>query len=321
MDLSLKPDPNNSQLLIVLFVFLGTVLFVFSTFAAQVAYRIIQRLRHKSPKPLNLFERVIFLLGTVGILCIVYGLFIEPYWLSVTTIPLSSEKLASVSRPIRLVQISDLHCDPTARLEETLPDVIAAQHPDLILFTGDALNSPGGMPILHRCLTRLATIAPTYVVKGNWDAWYFKDCDRFAGTGVVQLDGSVKTHVAGTDIWLCGLPVGTSKTIANVMSSVPENAFTIFLYHYPDFIEEMAKNRVDLYLAGHTHGGQVALPIYGALMTLSSRGKQFESGLYEYGQTHLYVNRGIGMEGGKAPRIRFWARPEVTVFELSAKPL
>ena len=60
----------------------------------------------------------------------------------------------------------------------------------------------------------------------------------------------------------------------------------------------------------------MALPWYGAIVTLSKYGKQYEAGLYSIGTTHLYVNRGIGMEGGIAPRVRFFARPEITVVEL-----
>jgi predicted MPP superfamily phosphohydrolase len=67
--------------------------------------------------------------------------------------------------------------------------------------------------------------------------------------------------------------------------------------------------------AGHIHGGQVALPFYGALVTLSRTGKTYESGLYRVGGTWLHVSRGLGMEGGHIPRVRFWARPEVTVIE------
>ena len=73
---------------------------------------------------------------------------------------------------------------------------------------------------------------------------------------------------------------------------------------------------VDLYLCGHTHGGQIAMPFYGALITMSKFGKKYEAGMYTVGDTILYVNRGIGMDGGPAPRVRFLARPEITVFEI-----
>jgi predicted MPP superfamily phosphohydrolase len=91
---------------------------------------------------------------------------------------------------------------------------------------------------------------------------------------------------------------------------------SIFLYHYPEEVENPALRSADIYLAGHTHGGQVALPFYGALLTLSKFGKKYEAGTYKVGQTTLNVNRGIGMEGGHAPRVRFYARPEITVIDI-----
>jgi uncharacterized protein len=94
------------------------------------------------------------------------------------------------------------------------------------------------------------------------------------------------------------------------------SSLNLFMYHYPDEIENVAGHRVDLYCAGHTHGGQIALPWYGALVTLSKFDKKYESGLYRVSDTFLYVNRGIGMEGGQAPRVRFCARPEVTVIDI-----
>jgi predicted MPP superfamily phosphohydrolase len=61
----------------------------------------------------------------------------------------------------------------------------------------------------------------------------------------------------------------------------------------------------------------VALPFYGALVTFSVLGKKYESGLFREGATWMYVNRGIGMEGGFVPRVRFGARPEITVYEIA----
>ena len=261
-------------------------------------------------------EKIIIAVGAFGCLCVLYGLFVEPYWLSVEHVKLESAKLAK-GQSLRIVHISDLHCDPEKRLEDKLPRVIAVEKPDVILFTGDAINSPGGLPNFRECLTKLAKIAPTYVVKGNWDAWYFRNLDRFNGTGVTELNfEAIPLDVRGSKIWIAGLPVGTKRTVKETMANAPVSDYRIFLFHYPDFIEEMARNNIDLYLAGHTHGGQVALPFYGALITLAETGKKYESGLHKLGDTYMYTNRGIGMEGGKAPRVRFCARPEVTVIDV-----
>jgi predicted MPP superfamily phosphohydrolase len=73
---------------------------------------------------------------------------------------------------------------------------------------------------------------------------------------------------------------------------------------------------VDLYLAGHTHGGQLRLPFFGAIVTASIYGKRYEMGAYRQGDTLLYVSRGVGMEGKGAPRARFLCPPEVVLCTL-----
>ncbi len=221
------------------------------------------------------------------------------------------------------MHLSDLHSDAVPRLEERLPALVATERPDRILFTGDSINSPEGLPVFRRCLTALAKIAPTYVVRGNWDVWWWAELDLFGGTGAINLglaarEGrNVAVDVQGTRVSLAGVAVEDEDHIRGVLRNVPTSEISIFLHHYPDEVYEVAKQGADVYLAGHTHGGQVALPFYGALITLSRFGKRFESGPYRIGDTFLYVTRGIGMEGGSAPRVRFMARPEVTVLELT----
>ena len=246
-----------------------------------------------------------------------YGYFVEPYWPAVTHVQITSGNLPPGSSPVRIAHISDLHSDPRPRLEERLPDIISAEKPDLIVFTGDAVNSPDALPVMQRCMTRLAAIAPTFAVKGNWDAWYWGRLNLFDGTGVEELNGTAREVKAGTSsIWVAGVAVESEDRLNQAFKSIPPGACTLFLYHYPDLIHEVAERPVDLYCAGHTHGGQVALPFYGVLITFSRFGKRYESGLYRVNNTWMYVNRGIGMEGGSAPRVRFCARPEITVIEV-----
>ncbi len=262
-------------------------------------------------------RRAAHTLAVMGLGCFAYAYFVEPYWLAVTQVTIQSAKLPAGTRPIRIVHISDLHSDPAPRLEDRLPDRIAQEQPDVIVFTGDAINSPTGLPVFRDCVTRLAAIAPTFAVRGNWDTGFWGKLDLFGGTGVKELNGQpTKLEVEGVPLWIGGVPVAKTSLIATLFDNVPPNEFRLFLYHYPDEIEEAAHQGVDLYCAGHTHGGQIALPFYGALMTLSRFDKEYEAGLYRVGDTQLYVNRGIGMEGGIAPRMRFWARPELTVIEV-----
>ena len=300
-------------------VFIAAVLFVYLMAALALGRIVLRRLRLISApsRAVAWAERASLALAFAGVLCIAYGYFVEPYRIAVTRHRVETAKLPRGTRPIRLVHISDLHSDPVARLEGRLPEVIAAERPDLIVYTGDSINSPAGLPVFRDCLTRLARVAPTFVVKGNWDAWFWPALDRFGGTGARELKSeAVRFEVADTAIWIAGVPVMGEGQFEETFAGIPEDAFTVFLHHYPDLIREVAAKRIDLYCAGHTHGGQVALPLYGALITLSKFGKKYEAGLYREGVTTLYVNRGIGMEGGHAPRVRFWAVPEVTVIEI-----
>jgi len=229
------------------------------------------------------------------------------------------DELPPGARPIRLVHISDVHSDPTARLEGRLPGAIAAERPDLIVFTGDAINSPGGAAHFRALMTELAAIAPTYAVRGNWDTRQWGRIDLFGGTGAVEIaHGAVPVRLDGiaAPLWIVGLDADSGDELEDVLAGVPAGALTVLLHHYPEEIGRAASLGVDLFCAGHTHGGPVALPFYGALVTMSRTGKRYEAGLYRERGTWLYVNRGIGMEGGRAPRVRFFARPEVTVIEL-----
>lgn len=262
-------------------------------------------------------RRVAFVFAVLGTLCILYGRFIEPYWLEVTHVVIESEKLPPGSGPVRLVHISDLHCDPAPRLEERLAVVAAELKPDAILYTGDSVNSPAGLPVFRQCVKSLARVAPSFGVRGNWDTRTWRNLDLFSGTGFRELVGeSVVLDLRGVKLWIGGAAVDDTDGEARALLGIPPDRFSIFLHHFPDKVVESAWAGVDLHLAGHTHGGQIALPFYGALMTLSKFGKRFESGLGRYESTWIHVNRGVGMEGGAVPRVRFCARPELTLIEL-----
>ena len=262
-------------------------------------------------------RRALLALAAFGLLCMAYGRFVEPTWLEVRHVSIISPRLPKGARPVRIVHVSDLHSDPTPRLEGRLPDVVAAERPDLIVFTGDAINAPEGLAAFKSCMGRFSGIAPTFAVTGNWDERFSIDLPLYAGTGVRELKGgAAKVDVAGTSVWVAGIPGWGADAVGQALAAVPPGAFTVLLHHYPEDVEAFAaRGTVDLCCAGHIHGGQVALPFYGALVTLSRTGKRYESGLYRVGGTWLYVSRGVGMEGGEAPRVRFCARPEVTVIE------
>ena len=156
-----------------------------------------------------------------------------------------------------------------------------------------------------------------FAVTGNWDFSYWSAIDLFDGTGFEEL--RLRKRIVekdGESIILSGLAFENGKRSSRVTKKLKPEDFNLFLYHNTDLMDYFDGIPVDLYLCGHTHGGQIALPFYGALTTLSRHGKQYEAGLYQRGHIQLYVNRGIGLEGGWSPKVRFWARPEIAVFDI-----
>ncbi len=254
-------------------------------------------------------------LALAGILCILYGYFIEPHWIELKAVEISTAKLARTS--LRIVQISDLHCETKIKNENKMVEIVNSLNPDIIVFTGDSLNTPKALSVFRDVMGRLKASVGKYAVTGNDDFAIARGLDLFRDTGFHLLNKeSVRLTKEGETFFISGLDYVYPDRLREVLGKVPSGFFSIFLYHKSDLIEDLKGANVDLYLAGHTHGGQVALPFYGALITLSKYGKKYESGEYSVNGITLYVNRGIGTEGNVLLAARFFARPEITVFDI-----
>jgi predicted MPP superfamily phosphohydrolase len=249
----------------------------------------------------------------IGLLCIAYGLWIETEWLEVTHQEVRTPKLLP-GEHLRIALISDLHVAGRHRaLSEMIATINEAQ-PDLVLFTGDALNAQDGLPVFRDALESMHAREGRFAVRGNHDVWYWRNTDLFGG-GVAQELTGTPVMLRGDRVALCGAPFGATERVTACLEQAPTRALRIVAYHTPDFVEDAAALHADVYLAGHTHGGQVRLPVYGAVVTMSKFDKKYEAGRYEVDQTVLYVSRGIGEERW-FPRFRFLCRPEMTVIDV-----
>jgi predicted MPP superfamily phosphohydrolase len=248
-------------------------------------------------------------------LCLLHAYFVEPYWIEVSRLAIRTPKLQHVG--FRIVQISDLHCDRTPRNEERVVRIVNQLEPDIVVATGDYLNDASAVSLLRDTLGRLDAPLGKFAVTGNFEVRYWPGLDLLEGTGFRLLEhDKVSVVKDGERVNISGLGFGLSDAYPSLLDGVADEPFDVFLYHTPDLIEDIGGLGVDLYLCGHTHGGQVALPLYGALVTFSKFGKKYESGLYRCDGTMLYVNRGLGMEPRPAPQVRFLARPEIAVFDI-----
>lgn len=255
--------------------------------------------------------RVFIGVASFGLCCVVYGACIEADWLTTTQIEVRTPKLQRGER-VRIVLLSDLHVRHPSRALAELPAAVTALEPDLLIFTGDSIATRRALPLFREVLGGLPAKHGRFAVKGNHDVWYFPKSDLFGGGVAHELTGSA-TVAAG--LVLCGVPYGSEGLLARCLSDHPEG-FRVVVHHTPDSVEDLQGLQPDLYLAGHTHGGQIRLPFYGALMTMSQFDKRYEMGRYQVGPTTLFVTRGVGFEPLPAPRVRFLCPPEIAVIDV-----
>jgi hypothetical protein len=261
---------------------------------------------------------VIHLLAVTGIACACYGYFIESYNIQINTIRIETDKLKNTS--LRIVQISDMHCDKKARLEPLLADFINPLNPDIIVFTGDAVNSRDGLELFHTTMAGLHASIGKFAVTGNWETLHLPNLDYYTATGFELLDQDVRfLEKDGETFCIAGLGYLKGPHSGPVITKLKSDCFTVFLFHTPDFVYWLKGLPINLYLCGHMHGGQIALPFFGSVIN-PRIGSQYIQGLNDYKDIPIYTNRGIGTVGWFPP-IRFLSRPEITVFEIVPKRL
>lgn len=294
--------------------------------AAAAAHKIPSRRGWVASTPASLKKIMLaaWLVQAFIYILAVYSLYFAPFNLQTTHLAVPAPHLL-LNRPLRILQISDLHIERlTPREEKALVQVQELQ-PDLIVLTGDYLNldyleDPLSLAEARRFLSQLHAPYGTFAVSGTVDSPRLMDL-LFTGIPITVLHDQIHTiALPGENLHLVGVsfadPTRDGQVLTNLVEQVPNQDFSLLLYHTPDLAETAAALGIDLYLAGHTHGGQVRLPLYGAVVTFSSYGKRFEAGAYTLDHTQLYVSRGLGMEGFGMPRIRFLCPPELVLVEI-----
>lgn len=275
----------------------------------------------------------IVLAQAIGTALAVYALWFEPHRLQVSRLSLRSPKLGT-GPPLKLLHFGDLHMERSTGRERALARVAEELQPDLVLFSGDFLSTsylrdPVAWAACRWVFSRLSPRLGTFAVGGSPAVDRPEILPRLLeGTGVRWLrNEAVTLEDGGRTVQLVGVtcthrPFLDGPALEAVLEDQPKGdpaPFRILLYHTPDLAPEAAALGLDLQLSGHTHGGQVRLPGFGALVTASLYGKAFEMGRYEVSGMTLYVTRGIGLEGTLAPRVRFLCPPEVVLWELSGE--
>ncbi|HKC86650.1 MAG TPA: metallophosphoesterase [Blastocatellia bacterium] len=227
---------------------------------------------------------------------------------------------------LRVAVFSDLHAGSPFITTDKIQQVVEmtnAARPDLILMPGDFViqGVPGGRfmepEVIASALNGLRARFGVFATLGNHDWWYngrrVKRSLENAGITVLE-NAAAMIERDGAAIWVVGIgdKLEGSPDIASALARVDDSAPIIAVTHNPDIFPSIPA-RVALTIAGHTHGGQVALPIIGRLIVPSDFGERYAAGHIIEGPKHLFVTTGVGTS---ILPVRFRVPPEISLLTI-----
>ena len=295
-------------------VLLGLLLFIFNAF------------RRSAGKRLQIvFAAIVLLLAGM----VFWGFLIEPGRLVVREQTIQIDNWPQQLDGLRIAVLSDIHADDWFVDDKKMRTIVERTNqlqPELIVILGDYMSSNGHVTRrveperFGAILKDLRAPLGVYSVLGNHD-WRYSGIQVRRGlekNGIQVLENEViHFDVRGTQLWLVGLAdLWTRRqAIADTVAMVPEGAPVIALTHNPDIFPDLPQ-RVPLLLAGHTHGGQVRLPLIGSVVESSDFGDRYVRGHVFENNHHLFVTTGIGTS---IVPVRFGVPPEIVLLTIRAR--
>jgi predicted MPP superfamily phosphohydrolase len=248
---------------------------------------------------------------------------LEARWLGVNTVTLTVPNLPASFKGKRIAFLADLHHGPYVPLGyiRRAVDMCNGLGADMIALGGDYPHR--GVEYIAPCIQELARLhAPlgVYAVLGNhdhYDGGQPHASKALREAGIPELTNCGRWIEAGGDrLWLCGVDDFWRgvQDLPAALAPTTERDAVILLSHNPDYVEYIRDPRVGLVLSGHTHGGQVNLPIIGPPIVPSIYGQKYAHGLVQGPVAKVFVTRGIGTI---TPPVRLFCRPEIVLITLA----
>ncbi len=273
------------------------------------------------------------------VLIIILSLFLSIYLyyentkLYISEYNVINNKVANDFDNYKIVQISDLHNTKSKTLIKSLTKEIKKQKPNIIVITGDLIDSKKyDLQLAVNFIKEIKDIAPIYFVSGNHEFWskkYEEINSILTEEGVIILDNKFDKIIINDDnIIILGLkdPSFYPREISNQINyDLKEtidkidnsNCFKLLLSHRPELFGTYVENDIDLVLTGHAHGGQIRIPLIGGLIA-PDQGlfPKYTSGIFTKNNTSMIVSRGIG---NSILPFRINNRPELVIITLNSK--
>lgn len=278
----------------------------------------------------NQIIRFILFLILIISCTILYARYIGTTGLKIKNINISTNKINTSYNNLKIVHFSDLHYKRIITNEEVtnIINEINKSNPDLVFFSGDLIDrdtklSEKKKDFIIKSLKNIDPKLGKYAVIGNHDYDIGIDIIKeiYTKSDFILLDNEydIIYNENNDKIFLGGLSTSTYKKadIDKVMSyfnDKEDNMYKIILMHEPDYVDKIIKKyqNIDLILAGHSHNGQVRLPVIGALYTPSNAKKYYDE-YYKINNTDLYISSGIGVS---RYNFRLFNRPSINIYKI-----
>lgn len=247
------------------------------------------------------------------------ALLLEPNWLNETRREFRVEKLRT---PLQILHLSDLQLrGEEGYRERNILGNLSKWQVDVICVTGDVFETERGMEAGIRFLKALSLRAPVFLVLGNWEHWANADLEAYrreiSSSGIrLLVNESVPFRWKGEMVVVAGVddPATGHDDLAAACKGVDMSRPVLLLSHAPVILPKAA-GKADFVLAGHTHGGQVSLPVLGPPW-MPPGCRPYIYGAYESRGTQMYVTSGVGTS--MLP-IRLLCRPEIALITLTGE--
>lgn len=257
-----------------------------------------------------------------------YASHVAPYRLAVDRSEVALPAARAGDDPIRVGVLADLQTTEITSYEERAVDELLAERPDVILVAGDLFQ--GGddrfvaeAPAFRALLGRLEAPGGVYAVRGDVDTGDRMDV-LLEGTGIEILDNEIAELAVGDrSVRIGGNPLRWAPpegvAVRDDLAASDPADVRILLAHRPEVVLGLKPtDDIDLVVAGHTHGGQVAVPGFGPLLTFTEVPRSVAAGgLHDVDGHAIYVSTGVGMVREQAPQIRLFTRPTIGLITLA----
>lgn len=274
--------------------------------------------------------KIILIIIIISMTFFLYTTYISSKIISVKETRITSEKLPKSFDGLKIIQISDIHYGSPIFIEDikNLINIINRRNPDLVVFTGDLINknykiNSSEQEKLIKQMKKIKSTIGKYAILGEEDSNTFTTIMNQSNFTILNNSYELIYKNSNTPILLIGLNSSITGAI-NIdqaykyftKSTHNNDIFTISLLHEPDSVDNIISSYpTDIFLAGHSHNGQIALPYIGGIIKKEGA-KNYINEFYQLNNSKLYISSGLGTNGNG---IRLFCHPSINFFRLSSK--